>query len=402
MTARAPAQTTPGDKRRILYMVDYTDLGGGETSLLHLLDQLRLQTPHLEPFVIVAGPGALAQALRERGIAHEIFPYPRRLRYGPLPWFDPAAALRLDRLIARLRPVLIHAIHFFGLFYAGPAARRQGVPLVWTCHGWYDVDTWPKRRIARMFADRILCVSEAVREEAVRRLGRPEIITGDPLGIPPFEPGGDATRAGIRRELGVQPHHRPLAAVVGRFQPIKGHALLLDALPELRRRVPGLLVWLIGDALYGSAEEAAHKALLMRRIHQEGLGDCVQCLGYRHDARRLMRALDALMIPSERESFSMVAVEGLEAGVPVIGPDGWGPREIVDVPRTGLLFEPGNARDLTERAAQALLRQDEGAKFDADAGPRRVRLMFSARAHLERTLACYRTLAGAALDPPRS
>ena len=406
----------------ILYLLDYTDLGGGETSLLALIEAWRHSDAPWQPEVIMAGHGPVQECLADLGIPVHVVAYPRRLRRGPVPWFSLTAAHRVDRLIAARRPVLLHANNFFGLLYAGPAARLRHLPLVWTCHGWFELDSLAKRAVARLFATHVTCVSEAVRTEAARMLGCPDRTSTDYLGIVPFhspsnvigvreeiknplpatryplpgsnEAGGENIRDSVRREFYLSPH-TPLIAVVGRFQPIKGHSLLLDALAEIRRHLPDLKVWFIGEALFDSPEETDHKARIEQRVRKEGLDDCVRFLGFRADARRLLRALDVLIIPSSRESFSMVAVECLEAGVPVIGPDGWGPREIIEAPATGLLFQPDDSRDLALKAIQALTRSGPAQGFDPEAGPRRVARIFTAQAHLERTLTLYRSLLSA-------
>jgi len=386
----------------VLYLLDYVDLGGGETSFLAFIEQWLREVPGVRPVVVVPGEGPVGRALEALGAEVRVIPYPRRLRRGPIPWFSLAAAQKIEALARQIEPAIIHANNFFGLLYAGWAARRLGVPLVWTCHGAFDIDRPVKRWIARRFAAHVSCVSEAVRREAERHLPAPGFTSTDYLGIQPFmaEAPGDAAsstdaqlRLAVRAELGLDAQ-TPLLGVIGRFQPVKGHDCLLDALPAVRRRLPELKVWVIGDALFNQ-EEQEHKRKIERRVREEGLGECVRFLGFRSDARRLIRALDALVIPSEAESFSMVTVEGLEAGVPVIGPDGGGPKEIITPPQTGLLFEPKNPASLAEKIIAALMHEGEGRGFDPQAGPRRVAEQFSASAHLHRTLALYERLCGA-------
>ncbi|HOR28001.1 MAG TPA: glycosyltransferase [Candidatus Sumerlaeota bacterium] len=381
-------------KPTVLYLLDYMDLGGGETSFLALLEEMARREWPVRPVVILNRPGPVAERLAALGIAAEIVGYPLRLRRGPLPWFSPAAAARIGRIARERDATLLHAIHFFGMVYGGFAARRLGLPLVWTCHGWFDVDRPVKRILARRFAAHIACVSDAVREEASRRIGPGRPVTTNYLGVAPYpDAGPQPARTAVRAELGVD-DATPVVGMIGRFQPIKGHDLLLDALRRVLPRRPGLKVWIIGDALFGSVEEAAHRRRIEARVEAEGLGPVVNFLGFRRDARRVMRALDLLVIPSARESFSMVAVEGLEAGIPVVGPDGWGPREIIESPATGLRFRPGDAEDLARCIGALLERTGDGAAFSPAAGPDRVRRLFSVAAHLERTLAIYRELTG--------
>lgn len=405
----------------VLYLLDYADLGGGETSFLAVMEALvppqqktsmapvaSPLTGRVRPVAIVREAGPVANRLSELAIQTEVVAFPRRLRRGLWPVYDRAAAAQIEAIARREGAGLIHANNFFSMIYSARAARRLGIPLVWTCHGWFELDRPIKRWLARRLPTHITCVSEAVRQETQRRLGR-EGITTDYLGIIPFEelwtrtaepgkacPFRSALRSDVRRELGVA-DKTPLIGVVGRFQPIKGHHYLLQALPELLARLPELQVVFIGDAFKDSAEEQAQKRKLIEMIEAGGWEDRVRLLGFRDDARRLMRGLDALVIPSERESFSMAAVEGLEAGVPVVAPDGWGPREIVKPPQTGLLFEPGDPASLATKIQAALLFDGEGARFDPTAGPRRVHELFTVQAHARRMLALYAELTG--MDP---
>jgi glycosyltransferase involved in cell wall biosynthesis len=316
-----------------------------------------------------------------------------------LPWFSVGAAGRIEKLIGRVKPAIVHCNNFFALLYAGRAARRGGVPLVWTCHGPFDIDSAVKRRTARRWATHISCVSEAVRGEVTRRVREAARSSTDYLGIRPFEEntGAATLREIIRREWRVA-GGAPLVAVVGRFQRIKGHRLLLEALPAVWRRLPELVVWLVGDPLADQPEEKREAAWIAREIRRLGWRERIHLMGYRPDARRMMRALDALVIPSRYESFSMTAVEGMEAGVPVIGPNAGGPAEIIDAPATGLLYRAGDAGDLAAQIVAALTREGQGAAFDAAAGPRRVAERFSAAAHWGRTWALYRRLNGPALE----
>lgn len=369
----------------ILYLLDLVDLGGGETSFLALMDRARFA---LKPVVIAPARGPLTDAIERLGIQVHIIPYPLSFRRGLIPTWRPGPARRIEALARELRPVLMHVFHFFGMVPAGPVSKKLGIPLVWTCHGDFELSNRARRWVARRWATHAACVAESGLRVAAAVLGEHRVSLNY-LGILPFDPAGATVeRAAIRMELD-EPVDATIIGVIGRFQPVKGHQHLLDALPAVLEMVPNLRVWIIGDALYGSAQEAEHKAQIERRVHHEHLDSCVRFLGYRGDARRLMRALDAVVIPSEAESFSMVAVEAMEAGVPVVGPDIGGPREVIESPSTGLKFQPLNHADLAEKIIWILRRDGPGAAFDKSAGPRRARALFSIDAHLERTLALY-------------
>lgn len=377
----------------VLYLLDYVELGGGETSFLNYLRALRRRVPDVHPIVALPHEGTVAQRIAELGVQTHILPWPLRFRWGAFPVFSPLSVARLVRLINRCRVHLVHANNVFGLCYGGLAASVRGRPLVWTCHTRQDLDRIPKRWAARLLADHVLCVSEAVRQEAEHRLGRDGHLSTDYLGIEPFGGGDRPTlRRQIRREFGLS-DDCPLVGVVGRFQPVKGQHYLLEALPAVRKRLPNTVVWLIGDAIFGEQEQQ-YKIRLERMVEQHGLGQHVRFMGFRTDARRLMRALDALVISSEEESFGMAVIEAMEAGIPLVAPDIGGPREIIDVPRTGLLFTPRRSDDLARQLIQALTGEGRGEAFDEQAGPRRVAKHFMVDLHVCRTLAVYAKLTG--------
>ncbi len=371
----------------VLYLLDHAQPGGGETSFLVLMKTWLQANLPVTPVIIMPEDGPIRSELENMGLEVVLINYPRRTRYGIIPWWSFSAASLIMDTVVRLQPAIIHANNIFGMFYAGKAARKLGIPLVWTCHGWFDIDTRVKAWFARRNVTHISCVSESVFEEVTRRLGSIPDSSIDHLGIEPET--GDVARETIRRDMNID-SNCTLIGVLGRFQKIKGHHLLLKALPTVTEKVPNLKTWFIGGAL--NIEEQARLRDLQEMARRDHAGNFIEFLGFRPDARKLLKALDALVIPSLAESFSMAALEGLDAGIPVVGPDGWGPREIIAPPRTGLRFNPGDAPDLAKKIIQVLLRKGESADFDPAAGPARVRKHFSVKAHLKRMTTLYHRL----------
>ncbi|MDQ4069676.1 MAG: glycosyltransferase family 4 protein, partial [Actinomycetota bacterium] len=139
----------------------------------------------------------------------------------------------------------------------------------------------------------------------------------------------------------------PYALMLGTLEPRKNLPLALDALRILRRRGVDLRLVLAG----GKSSLLDVPALLRKR----GLGEPeVTRTGYIDDARvaALLSAARVLVFPSLYEGFGMPLLEGMEAGVPVVGVRaGATPETVGDA---GLLVEPGDAEgfaDAMERAA---------------------------------------------------
>jgi glycosyltransferase involved in cell wall biosynthesis len=221
----------------------------------------------LNPVVIAPARGPLTDAIERLGVRVHIIPYPLRFRRGLIPAWRPGPSRKIEALARELRPALIHVFHFFGMLPAGPVAKKLSLPLVWTCHGDFELSNAMRRWVARRWATHAACVADSGRRVAAAVLGEGRVSLNY-LGILPFHAQGAAVgRDAIRAEFN-EPLDAPIIGVIGRFQPVKGHQHLLDALPAMLKSVPNLRVWIIGDALSGSEIEARHKELIERRGHR--------------------------------------------------------------------------------------------------------------------------------------
>lgn len=93
---------------------------------------------------------------------------------------------------------------------------------------------------------------------------------------------------------------KPLLICIGRLEPVKNIALLIDAMQEIDANL-----WIVGD---GSL-----KSSLEQQVKQLQLNHQVAFLGYRNDARQLMQCADVVVLSSDREGFPLVMVEALQA-----------------------------------------------------------------------------------------
>jgi phosphatidyl-myo-inositol alpha-mannosyltransferase len=176
-----------------------------------------------------------------------------------------------------------------------------------------------------------------------------------------------------RSELGGTLPRRIL--FVGAAVPRKGLPVMLEAYSLLRGRREGLELWVAGD---GPLLKRARRAVPERlRGEVRFLGSCD-----RQSLRACHAAADLLCAPSlGRESFGMVLLEAMAAGVPVIASDIDGYAEVVDPGVDGLLVSPGDpvalagAMDyllgdpgLASRLVRAGRRKAAGLRWDRIAG----------------------------------
>ena len=171
--------------------------------------------------------------------------------------------------------------------------------------------------------------------------------------------------------------------MVAQFIPRKGHRHLLQALPPLLRKHPGLQVLLFGTGpLQG--EVRAH-------IECEGLAGRVRLAGFRSDLPRWLGCLDLLAHPATAEGMGVALLQAASAGVPVVASRVGGIPEAVQDGVSGLLVPPADPAALGA-ALDSLLADPELRKSMGAAGRDFAGRQLSAERMVEGNLAVYREL----------
>lgn len=143
----------------------------------------------------------------------------------------------------------------------------------------------------------------------------------------------------------------PVLLYVGRFTEVKRIPLLIEAYaaarPGFARRAP--LVILGG---FPGEWEGEHPLEAIRRV---GADDVFLAGWHGHDELpAFLAASDVIVLPSVREQFGQVLVEGMACGLPPIAVDAWGPAGIVDHGETGWLVEPDDRVSLANALVYAV------------------------------------------------
>jgi len=120
---------------------------------------------------------------------------------------------------------------------------------------------------------------------------------------------------------------------------------------------------------------------LLQSIKNRGLEGRFHFLGFRSDIPSIMKSLDILVMPSWKEPFGRVVVEGQAAGCPVIGTNAGGIPEIIQDGVNGLLIPPKDPSSL----AQAIIRLSLDATLRDRLGQAGLRSAqrFDVRQHVE-------------------
>lgn len=319
----------------VCHVVHSLNIGGAE--LLATRIAQRLSDRYRTVFACLDQAGPLAEQLEATGV-----PFVNVARRGG---FDQACVARLRAWFAEQQVSLVHAHQYTPFAYAlltGLWGRRRP-PVVFTEHGRFypDKSSW-KRKILHgcllRKTDRVVGVGQAVRRalHAVERIDERRIdviYNGIPLAA---HAGAVAQRAELRQQQGAS-EDTFVCVQVARFDPIKNHALVIDAFGELVCEYPAAQLWLVGDG----PERAACEA----RVAAADMQSKVKFLGERRDVPALMAAADVVTLTSHSEGIPLVLIEAMAAGKPVVATDVGGVAEVIQHKQHGLLQNTADASD---------------------------------------------------------
>ncbi len=155
---------------------------------------------------------------------------------------------------------------------------------------------------------------------------------------------------------------------VGMIRPEKGLEYLIDALPIVKQRIREINLKIIGTM---PKRGNSYLTLIKRKINEHGLDRNVQFLGYQlpQGVANQMAKSNVLILPSIYESFGCVLSEAMAVGVPVIGSNVGGIRDLINDEKNGLVFEPGNHHELAEKILLLLENNELRNKIVLNASP---------------------------------
>jgi D-inositol-3-phosphate glycosyltransferase len=142
-----------------------------------------------------------------------------------------------------------------------------------------------------------------------------------------------------RKKLGV-PAHEKMIGIIGRLDPLKGHETFLKALSLVIKKgynVNGLIA-----GIKDEDKDSPYMQHLEKMILELGLSGRIFFKPFTSGTAPVFAALDIFAMCSLAETFGMVTIEALACGIPVVGSDSLGTKEILQSGKYGLMAEPGN------------------------------------------------------------
>ncbi len=314
---------------KVLHVITGLNDGGAEAVLYRLCLN---DTESLHCVVSLMDEGKYGPLLRCAGITVYALGMPRgkcSLR----------GLFALWRILRAEKPQVVQTWMYHADLIGGVVARLAGVSRVYwgirnnridQCHAESSTPRVARlcARLSRIIPKKIICCSQEA-AEAHKALGyRADTFIVIPNGydLSRFAPDGEA-RKELRAFLGIPPEVS-LLGMVARYDPMKDHENLLDALEKLRNSGRFFQCLLVGTGMEKTNKELC--ALLKERQ----LVESVRLLGQRKDIPQIMNALDVHVLSSSSEAFPNVLAEAMACGTPcvttnvgdaafIVGDTGW-------------------------------------------------------------------------------
>lgn len=326
----------------ILCVEQFSELGGGQRSLLDLLPAFSERG--WRSCVVVPGEGLFPAAVRKSGYCTSYLncstytsirkPLPEIAKY----------ACDLPRVVSAIDSLVdkhdIDLLYVNGPRFLPPAAwvaRRRSVPLVFHCHSRLLQSSaislvGASLRIAQ--ARVIACCLHAA--EPLKNYVKPLRLSIIYNGV------GAVNRTCFRR------HPLRRIGVVGRIEPEKGQMAFIQAARLVVQQFPDCRFSVIGAPMFSNAG-------YYREVVTASQGLPIEFTGWQEDISRVFSNLDLLVVPSTPvDATTRVILEAYTAGVPVVAFPSGGIPEILTDGESGFLAADGSPEALATRVIDVL------------------------------------------------
>lgn len=260
--------------------------------------------------------------------------------------FSLQAVRALKRVIRAEQPQIVHT---HGAMSGRIAAKGTGAKIIYTRHSAFPVPERIKKNPGRFinktlnehYADRIIAVSEACKENLTDGGIDEQLITVMMNGVEAVQRASDAECAALREQYGITDSDFVLG-IMARIEDYKGHLYILEAVKRLVGE--GLPVKLI-IAGEGSFEETVRARA--KELHLDGH---VIFAGFVRNVAPILSILDLQLNASYgTEASSLAMIEAFSLGIPVVASDYGGNPWMVDEGEDGFLFPSRDSAAMAER-----------------------------------------------------
>jgi len=285
-------------------------------------------------------------------------------KYQP---YELALSSRLVDVVKAHSIDVLHVHYAIPHAYAAYMAKKMlldediSIPIVTTLHGTDItlVGSHPFYRPAVTFSinhsDCVTAVSESLKQDTLRLFDIKTEIKVIPnfIDTKKFE----NKEKPCERSL-LAPTDDKIITHISNFRPLKRINDVIDVFEQISTNVSSKLL-MVG--------EGPEKSKAMAYVKSKGLNEKVVFLGNSNEIDKILCYSDLFLLPSEMESFGLVALEAMANGVPVISSNAGGLSEVNKHGFSGFLSDVGDINSMAKNALELLLDEEKLNKFKKQA-----------------------------------
>lgn len=299
---------------KIVFTSDLAGLGGGEVSLLYIMEEL-IKRKH-QIYLICRYDGELVKRAEELGVIVYICNFKKEF----------LKLIKILNIINKNNKIdIIHNNELTTAILFGILRFKYSYKNVTTCHGqWYKLSKI-KKKLINKYVKHIYCVSNSVKENLSNQSINNLSISY--LGVPTNKFDRKIEDNKLKKELGI--NNEIIILTIARYQKIKGQLKGVKAIEKLVKDGFNIKYLLIGDNVFNNEEDEKYKKEVLDYISKNNLNKYIKVLGERRDIPELLSIADIVLITSDNESFGVVAIEALAANRVVLSTPCDGVEEIL-------------------------------------------------------------------------
>ena len=264
--------------------------------------------------------------------------------------FDFSTMQHFAAILAENNIHVVNAHHFMSMVYSfyGCKVKKQA-KLIYTEHSEWEVEAIPRRwqvlgtGLLRC-VDRTVGVSPAISDCLQRKFFIP------PSNIGTIKNGVDLkifskiqNKLIIKKELKIKSDDK-IIGIVANLKKVKNHLFLLDAFKKLLGEYEKVKLLLIGQGFKDDPENTEEE--IADFVETNALRNKVLMLGYRSDIEQLLSVMDIFCLTSKMEGLPISLIEAMASGLPVVGSNVPGIKDVIKHGVNGFLVPQNDAESL--------------------------------------------------------
>ncbi len=351
--------TTEASKRKILYVITKSVMGGAGRYVLDLAEAF---AKDYDVVVAAGGHGPLIESLHKHGVRTiEITSFQRDINL----FKEFHSFFELLSILKQERPDIVHVnsskaggTGAFAVRVHNLLRRKTPCRVIFTAHGWAfkeDRSFLSKLIIKKLswltvaFSHAVITVSEDDKRRASWMPFVQKKLHTIRNGITPPH---FASREESSKTLDLSHEKGIRIGTIAELHDNKGLLYALRAMNLLKKESQTFSYTIIGEG-----EERTH---LETFVHLQELDDVVHLVGAKPNASTYLEAFDIFLLPSIKEGLPYTILEAGSAGLPVVATSIGGIPEIIDDMKSGILVRPKNEREIA--TALTLFINDEAKR----------------------------------------